>query len=119
MSLFMLMTLVISSKKPLALTRGSSLGIQLIDRCEMTEEVKDVNGVDASRLLSLLERIEHLDEEIKDLKIDQKEIFEEAKSAGFDIKAMKEMLKLRKKDDKTRQEEEFVLDVYKQALGMN
>ena len=84
----------------------------------MTEEVKDVNGVDAARLLSLLERIERLDEEIKDLKNDQKEIFDEAKSANFDIKAMKEMLKLRKKDDHERQEEEFILDTYKQALGM-
>lgn len=84
----------------------------------MTEEVKDVNGVDAARLLSLLERIEQLDEEIKALKYDQKEIFDEAKSANFDIKAMKEMLKLRKKDDHERQEEEFILDTYKQALGM-
>lgn len=84
----------------------------------MTEEVKDVNGVDAARLLSLLERIERLDEEIKALKNDQKEIFDEAKSANFDIKAMKEMLKLRKKDDHERQEEEFILDTYKQALGM-
>lgn len=84
----------------------------------MTEEVKDVNGVDAARLLSLLERIERLDEEIKALKNDQKEIFDEAKSANFDVKAMKEMLKLRKKDDHERQEEEFILDTYKQALGM-
>lgn len=84
----------------------------------MTEEVKDVNGVDAARLLSLLERIERLDEEIKGLKNDQKEIFDEAKSANFDVKAMKEMLKLRKKDDHERQEEEFILDTYKQALGM-
>lgn len=81
-------------------------------------ETKDINGVDASRLLSLLERIEHIDEEIKSLRNDQKEIFEEAKSAGFDVKAMKEMLKLRKKDDQTREEEEFILDVYKKALGM-
>lgn len=84
----------------------------------MSEEVKDVNGVDAARLLSLLERIEHLEEEIRSLKNDQKEIFDEAKSANFDIKAMREMLKLRKKDKQTREEEEFVVEVYKRALGM-
>ena len=85
----------------------------------MAEEIKDVNGVDAGRLLSYIERVEHIEEEKKALQNDIKEIFEEAKSAGFDVKAIRQILKLRKKDDQERQEEDFVLDVYKKALGMD
>ena len=85
----------------------------------MAEEIKDVNGVDATRLMSYIDRIERIEEEKKALQNDIKEIFEEAKSANFDIKAIRQILKLRKKDDQERQEEEFVLDLYKQALGMN
>ncbi|HAW33246.1 MAG TPA: hypothetical protein DCX19_01160 [Alphaproteobacteria bacterium] len=85
----------------------------------MTDETKDVNGVDAARLLSYIERIEHIEEEKKALQNDIKEIFEEAKSANFDVKAIKQLLKIRKMDDQERQEEEFVLDVYKRALGLD
>lgn len=85
----------------------------------MTDETKDVNGIDAARLLSYIERIEHIEEEKKALQNDIKEIFEEAKSANFDVKAIKQLLKIRKMDDQERQEEEFVLDVYKRALGLD
>ncbi len=85
----------------------------------MAEEIQDVNGVDAGRLLSYIERIEHIEEEKKALQNDIKEIFEEAKSANFDVKAIRQILKIRKKDEQERQEEEFVLDVYKRALGLN
>ena len=85
----------------------------------MAEEIKDVNGVDAGRLLSYIERIEHIEEEKKALQNDIKEIFEEAKSANFDVKAIKQLLKIRKMDDQERQEEEFVLDTYKRALGLD
>ena len=85
----------------------------------MAEEIKDVNGVDAGRLLSYIERIEHIAEEKKALQNDIKEIFEEAKSANFDVKAIKQLLKIRKMDDQERQEEEFVLDTYKRALGLD
>ena len=54
----------------------------------MTDEVKDVNGVDAARLLSYIERVERLEEEKKALANDIKEVFEEAKSANFDVKAL-------------------------------
>ena len=85
----------------------------------MAEEIKDVNGVDAERLQSYIDRIERLEEEKKALQNDIKEIFEEAKSANFDVKAIKQILKIRKMDQEERQEEEFVLDVYKRALGLN
>ena len=85
----------------------------------MADEIQDVNGVDGARLLSYIERIEHIEEEKKALQNDIKEIYEEAKSANFDVKAIKQLLKIRKMDDQERQEEEFVLDVYKRALGVD
>lgn len=85
----------------------------------MADEIQDVNGVDAARLLSYIDRVEHIEEEKKALQNDIKEIFEEAKSAGFDVKAIKQILRLRKKDEQERQEEDFVLDLYKKALGMD
>ncbi|MBP3403588.1 MAG: DUF2312 domain-containing protein [Alphaproteobacteria bacterium] len=85
----------------------------------MADEIQDVNGVDGARLLSYIERIEHIEEEKKALQNDIKEIYEEAKSANFDVKAIKQLLKIRKMDDQERQEEEFVLDVYKRALGLD
>ena len=85
----------------------------------MADEIQNVNGVDAARLLSYIERIEHIEEEKKALQNDIKEILEEAKSANFDVKAIRQLLKIRKMDDQERQEEEFVLDVYKRALGLN
>ena len=85
----------------------------------MTDEVKDVNGVDAARLLSYIERVERLEEEKKALANDIKEVFEEAKSANFDVKALKAILKIRKQDEMERQEEEFMLETYKRAWGMD
>ena len=87
----------------------------------MADEIQDVNGVDAARLLSFIERIENLEEEKKALQNDIKEVLEEAKAANppFDVKAIRQILKLRKKGDQERQEEEFVLDAYKRALGMD
>lgn len=85
----------------------------------MSENIKDVNGVDSARLLSYLERIERLEEERKALQIDIKEVFEEAKSANFDVKAIKELLKIRKKDEMERQEQEYVVEQYRRALGID
>lgn len=85
----------------------------------MSENIKDVNGVDSARLLSYLERIERLEEERKALQIDIKEVFEEAKSANFDVKAIKELLKIRKKDELERQEQEYVVEQYRHALGID
>ena len=85
----------------------------------MTEEAKNVGGFDAERLRSLIERIERLEEEKKGLANDIKEVFAEAKSAGFDVKAMKQILKIRKMDEGDRQEEEFIVDSYRNALGIH
>ena len=74
--------------------------------------------IDASKLLSYVERIERLNEEVKGLQTDIKEIYDEAKSNGYDVKALKAIIALRKLDDAEREEAETVLDVYKAALGM-
>lgn len=81
--------------------------------------LKDVNGVDAARLLSIVERIETLEEEKKALQNDIKEIFEEAENRGFDKKALKEVLKRRKMDENDARELDFSVEVYKKALGMD
>lgn len=74
--------------------------------------------IDALKLLSYVERVEHLNEELKALQTDIKEIYEEAKSNGYDVKALKAVVSLRKLDAAEREEAETVLDVYKAALGM-
>ena len=75
-------------------------------------------GIAADQLRSLIERVERLNEEIAALNGDKSDIFAEAKSAGFDTKAMKAVIKLRSMDKADRQEQETLLDLYKQALGM-
>lgn len=80
--------------------------------------VNVVNGVNVELLLSYIMRVERLEEEKKALQDDIKEVFDEAKSAHFDVKALKAILKMRQKDDAERQEEEFILDTYRRALGI-
>lgn len=72
----------------------------------------------ADRLRSLIERIEHLEEEKKSLGSDIKDIFAEAKGAGFDTKIMREIIKLRKMNAADRDEKEFLLDTYRKALDL-
>ena len=76
------------------------------------------NSIAADRLLSLIERIERLGEEKKALQEDIKDIFAEAKGAGFDVKALREVLKLRAQDKEEREEREAIRDAYLRALGM-
>ena len=74
--------------------------------------------VAGDQLKSIVERIERLEEEKKTISDDIKEVFAEAKGTGFDTKAMRTIIRLRKKDQAERQEEETILDLYKAALGM-
>ncbi|MEH6545864.1 MAG: DUF2312 domain-containing protein [Sneathiella sp.] len=78
----------------------------------------DVGGVAADHLRSYIERIERLEEEKKGLADDIKEIFAEAKGTGFDVKAMRAVMRLRKMDKADYQEQEYMIDLYKHALGM-
>ena len=75
----------------------------------------EVGGIAADRLRSLIERIERLEEEKKALSGDIRDVFAEAKSAGFDVKIMRAILKLRKMNAADRDEQEFLLDTYRKA----
>ena len=75
-------------------------------------------GVAAGQLKSFIERIERLEEEKKGIADDIRDVFAEAKGSGFDTKIMRQVIRLRKKDSAERQEEEAILDLYLQALGM-
>ena len=79
----------------------------------------DTQSVAADQLKSFIERIERLEEEKAALAGDIKEIFLEAKGNGFDTKAMRKILSLRRKDHAERMEEEAILELYMQALGMS
>lgn len=74
--------------------------------------------VAGDQLKSLIERIERLEEEKAGIAEDIKEVFAEAKANGFDTKVMKKLIAMRKKDYAERQEEEAILELYMQALGM-
>ena len=83
----------------------------------MSEE--DQNTVVATgQLRSFIERIERLEEEKKTISDDIKEVYAELKGSGFDRKAVREVIRLRKKEDHERQEEEAMVQLYKNALGM-
>lgn len=75
-----------------------------------------VDGVAVDRLRSLIERIEQLEEEKKGIQSDIRDIFAEAKNAGFDVKAMRAVLKLRKLNVADRDEQDLILDCYRKAL---
>ena len=89
---------------------------QLIGKNRMSQE--DVNAVAVAQLRAFIERIERLEEEKKTISDDIKQIYSEAKNSGFDTKAMRTIIRLRKKKDGERQEEEAMIDLYKDALGM-
>ena len=75
-------------------------------------------GLSSEHLRQFVERLERLEEEKKNVAEDIKEVFSEAKGNGFDTKTLREILKLRKKDPNDVEEEEYLLDTYKRALGM-
>ncbi len=84
----------------------------------MADEITSSGTVDSARLTSYFDRIERLEEEVKALRGDIREIFAEAKGNGFDPKVMRQVLRLRKMNPADRAETEFLLDAYKAALGM-
>lgn len=78
----------------------------------------DIQSVAADQLKQIVERIERLEEEKKALAADIKDVYAEAKANGFDTKALRKIVSLRKQDRDERMEEEAVLELYKQALGL-
>lgn len=78
----------------------------------------EAGGIAVDRLRSIIERVERLEEERKALSGDIKDIFSEAKSAGFDVKVLKQIIRLRKQEPVDVEEQETLLDIYRRALGM-
>jgi len=83
---------------------------------EITNETAQT--VAAGQLRAFIERIERLEEEKQTISDDIKDVYAEMKGNGFDVKAVRTIVRLRKKDQAERQEEEAILDLYKAALGM-
>ena len=83
----------------------------------MTDEPTS-QTVAAGQLRALIERIERLEEDKRTIADDIKDVYAEAKGTGFDVKAIRTLVRLRKKDQAERSEEESILDLYKAALGM-
>ena len=81
-------------------------------------EIDSSYRVTADELLQFIERIERLDAEKKDLAEQQKEVMAEAKGRGYDTKVMRKLITLRKRDQNDIAEEEAILEMYKEALGM-
>ncbi len=75
-------------------------------------------SVAADQLKSFIERIEHLQEEKAGIAADIKEVYAEAEGNGFDTKVLRKVISLRKKDYAERQEEEAILELYMQAIGI-
>ena len=78
-----------------------------------------VGGIAGEQLRAFIERIERLEEEKKDVQEQIKEVFSEAKGTGFDVRIMRQLIKLRKLRDVDRSEQEELLEVYKAAIGMS
>lgn len=85
---------------------------------QKASEHAEVGGIAVDRLRSVIERIERLEEERKALAGDIKDIYAEAKSAGFDVKVIRQIISLRKKEPAEVEEQETLLDLYRRALGM-
>jgi uncharacterized protein (UPF0335 family) len=77
------------------------------------------DSVAADDLRALIERIERLEEEKQGITSDIKDVYGEAKSKGFDTKAIRKIVSLRKKDFAERKEEEAILELYMNAIGMD
>ena len=78
----------------------------------------DPSNVAADQLKSLIERIERLEEEKAALAGDIKDVYAEAKANGFDVKVLRKIISMRKRDFAERQEEDAILELYLQAIGM-
>ena len=84
----------------------------------MTDETVSTTTVAAGQLKAIVERIERLEEEKKEVADQIKEVYAEAKGNGFDAKVLRKIVGLRKKPAEEREEEEAILDLYLSALGM-
>src|SRR5580692_5663664 len=94
------------------------LELEVANCIDFGEDMPDVGGIAGDRLKSFIERIERLEEEKKTLANDIKEVYAEAKGTGFDVKIMRQVIRLRRLDKDDLDEQETLLDIYRRALGM-
>jgi uncharacterized protein (UPF0335 family) len=80
--------------------------------------MSDVGGVSSAQLKSFVERVERLEDEKAGIAEQIREVFAEAKGTGFDVKIIRQVLKIRKMETQERLEQEELLDLYLTALGM-
>jgi uncharacterized protein (UPF0335 family) len=94
--------------------------MQPMETIMLDQPIDDVSSttIHSSQLRSIIERIERLEEEKKEVAEQIKEVYAEAKGNGFDTKILRKVISLRKKSAEDRSEEEAMLDLYLQALGM-
>ncbi|PZU89361.1 MAG: hypothetical protein DI527_16010 [Chelatococcus sp.] len=85
----------------------------------MSQVETEAGSVAADELKQFIERIERLEEEKASIQGDIKEVYAELKGRGYDAKAIRTIVRLRKQDHAERQEQEAILDLYMQALGMH
>ena len=84
----------------------------------IAEHSANVGAVAVDELVEVIERIERLELKKAAIAGEMRDVFSEAKGAGFDVKAIREIIKIRKLDAAVREEQETMVDVYKRALGM-
>ena len=82
-----------------------------------SSSIEVLNSTAQTRLKTIIERVERLEEEKAGIANDIKEVFAEAKGEGFDVKILRKVIRLRKQDKAKRQEEEAILDLYLSAIG--
>lgn len=100
---------------------SSQMDIADVDPDEQERRTKSadhVAGIAVDELMQFIERIERLEEEKSGIQADIKDVFAELKGRGYDAKAVKQILKMRKQDHSERQEQEAIQELYMQALGM-
>lgn len=90
----------------------------LTTTADTTADNATTGNIAADRLKSIVDRIERLEEERKALGSDVKDIYSEAKSAGFDVKVLRQLIRMRKQEPAEIEEQEMLIDVYRRALGM-
>src|ERR1700694_5692716 len=98
-----------------ALTHWSFLCVHFHNLIQQRGTMSDIS-IPRGRIRSFVERIEHLDTELQELNESKKEVFSEAKAEGFDVKILKEIIKLRKQDKDERDERDTLLDIYMRAM---
>jgi uncharacterized protein (UPF0335 family) len=80
---------------------------------------ENVGGIAAEALTQYVDRIERLEEEKKALAADIKQVYDEAKATGFDVKILRKLISMRKVAEHDRKEQDEILELYKRALGMD